>query len=188
MKFRIVIAAVILAWIALAVNDARAYSHYTKLDEIATKLAMRPVEYRCLSYQESLADSMIQFWGAAAYVEWDFTENENGEWKWGPKDYAVASFDSCQPLLQYLQGKVVAPSRLAWAVLVLTHESGHLRGMEDEAWTECWAIRHVRYVAQFLGFSYEMALYLEKEALIHDLRLRKKNPEYDRKTCQRPGG
>lgn len=72
--------------------------------------------------------------------------------RWRPGKAAVLKHGLCESLLT----KDADPVQQALAVLALTHESGHLRGHRwsaDEAKTECWAIRHFRYVAIHLGLD-----------------------------------
>ena len=117
---------------------------------------MRPVTVRCLTQQESDEDWVILY-GAAAYVEGTF----NAKGRWVPFDYSVFMYGICETIEAYQLGEPVLLKEFAWAVLVLTHESGHLRGWKwasDEARTECWAIRHTRYVAQHLGMTDPAAL------------------------------
>lgn len=49
---------------------------------------------------------------------------------------------------------------VAYAVAVLTHESVHMRGVMDEAATECQAIRRSASVAEALGASPQSAAYI----------------------------
>lgn len=73
--------------------------------------------------------------------------------RWHPGKHAVLRFGLCEAILH---PEKWTTEETALAVLVLTHESGHLRGHRwsaDEAKTECWAIRHFRYVATRLGLD-----------------------------------
>ena len=51
-------------------------------------------------------------------------------------------------------------TRVALGVAVLTHESVHLRGVMDEAATECEAVRRSASVARLLGASPQAAAYI----------------------------
>lgn len=133
-------------------SSASPYARNTTIDATASWLAMRPVSVRCLTQKESDEDPVIQ-WGAAAYVI-GYSDSDG----WHPLDYSVFSHGICEPLIALQAGDLSGYSvgDLALSILVLTHESGHLRGWRwaaDEAKTECWAIRHVRYVAQRLGVT-----------------------------------
>lgn len=146
--------ALVTVLLALLAGTARASATYPELDAVASWLAMRPVEVRCLTQEESDADMNIVVWGASAYVE--VIEGK-------PADYTVFSYGLCERLLSVLsnswQGRYTLSS-LGWAVLVIAHESGHLRGhgwWGSESRTNCWALRHVRYTALRLGASDDLA-------------------------------
>lgn len=148
---RVFIVAIILT-VALILaghsSSAPLYTTYPKIDAVASWLAMRKVEVRCLNTSESTSDIYISS-GAEAYVEGIY--DKNGVWR--PRNYAVFKNGLCEELLQPRR-----VSELAWAILVLTHESGHLRGWSwsaNEAKTQCWAMRHFRYTANRLGYSTE---------------------------------
>ena len=47
--------------------------------------------------------------------------------------------------------------RAVWGVVTLAHESWHLRGVTDEAMTQCYAIQTVEQVARRLGVSRQNA-------------------------------
>ena len=88
----------------------------------------------------------------------------------------------CRRVNAALSGEPTAYSaasyRLAFAVLVLTHEAVHLSsyaGAFDEALTECRAIQLVHDVAVRLGETDEAARALGHEAMRYDARL----PGYD---------
>lgn len=64
----------------------------------------------------------------------------------------------CQPLERWKRGKTVPLDKLGAALLTLTHESIHLRGVTDERVTECTALRELRAVARtHFGISREKA-------------------------------
>ena len=120
------------------------------VDETTSWLAMRKVSVHCLTAEESALDITIVL-GASAYIEGWFDHRG-----WHPGKYAVYGVGLCETLDALAAGDVsgLTVEDVAWAVLVLTHEAGHLRGHRwsgDEAKTECWAIRHVGYVAYRLG-------------------------------------
>lgn len=81
-------------------------------------------------------------------------------------------------------------SRKALAVLVLIHESYHLRkswsARGNEAKVECKAIRHFRVGAIMLGATPEYATQLRVYALQHHWRLAAKVPAYYRPDCRVP--
>lgn len=139
---------------ALAAAPAHAWRSYAPIDAAASWLAMRDVSVRCLTPEETANDPLIVFYGAVAYVD-GWVELDG---RWHPGDNAVFKHGICETLLALLawDARPYTVSDLAWALLVLAHESGHLRGHEwsgSEALTECWAIRHVGYVAAWFGVS-----------------------------------
>lgn len=146
----------IVALILLALSlSARAQASWSdkRIDGIASWLAGRPVSVNCLTLEESKSDFTIRM-GAAAYVDgWFDAKN-----RWHPYDAAVFDHGICERLRDVLDGDASRWSgrSLAWAVLVLTHESGHLmdrRWSRDEAKTECWAVQHVQAVGRRLGIT-----------------------------------
>lgn len=119
---------------------------------MASWLAQRPVQVHCLTQKETDNDEIIVFWGADAYVLG--MKDDKGVWR--PFDWTVFRHGLCEILLKLEAGQAadVPTEELAWAILVITHESGHLRGWgwsANEAKTQCWAMRHFRYVAQRFG-------------------------------------
>lgn len=152
MRRFIVIALLVVA--AAFASEARAYSVFAELNAVASWLAQRDVEVRCLTEDESSTDFVIAVLGAQAYVEGWLDAKAD----WHPDDATVFKHGHCEALLALVGGDASGYSvrDLALAILILTHESGHLRGHRwsaDEAKTECWAIRHFRYVAERLGVS-----------------------------------
>ena len=143
--FTLALAGAITLALVLA-DPTGAYKTYPTLDATASWLAQRPVEYRCLSQWESDHDYVISVWGAAAYVEFA----EGG----GPEDYAVAAQPWCKVLRALRVGRASAWSAeyVVASVLILVHESGHLRGSSfpywsNEAIVNCWAVRRAAAVA-----------------------------------------
>lgn len=165
----------------LLAAPAAAYSTHPELDATASWLAQRPVTVRCLTAAEAEADMAIQLFGAAAYVE----ITPDG----GPENYTVFDHGLCEKLLAVKddswRGRY-SLSAIAWAVLVLTHESGHLRGWAwwtSEARTNCWALRHARYVALRLGASDDLSYGIRSWAVYW---YRKQPPDYRLAGCRIP--
>ena len=70
--------------------------------------------------------------------------------------------DGCAPLVRVLYGGSWPEDgggriELAAAVSLLAHEVAHALGTSDEARAECWALQHVRRVAELLGAPAESA-------------------------------
>lgn len=129
------------------------------LNAVASWLAMRSVTVQCLTESESAEDIVVSIFGASAYVKgWN---DRHGNWH--PFSTATFAYGHCELLLDFLAGDLSewTVDEFAWAILVITHESGHLRGHRwsaDEAKTQCWAMQHFRHVARRLGVTDEAAL------------------------------
>lgn len=171
---RLLVAVLVALFLAA---PAAAWVDNPVLDETASWLAGRPVTVHCLTRAEEAADGIM----AQAYGYVMFTVA-------GPDDYMTVGHDVCGPLLRWLKDRVrnVREGKLALAIMVLTHEAGHLRGMFNEARTQCWAVRHVRYVAEHLGFNDKEARWLRDLALRFDAAHNRQFPEYDLPGCARP--
>jgi hypothetical protein len=139
-------------------SPAVAYYQTPGINGVASKLAGRKVEIRCLTRTEAMSDFTIAL-GAAAYVE-GITDPLTGAWR--PKNYAIFDGAICKDL------KVVASGGpfdghdgydLVWSMIVLAHESGHMRGKSwssSESRTQCWALQHLRSTFRMLGLPYGM--------------------------------
>lgn len=175
------LAVLLAATVFLSPALGRAWDSYPEINTVASWLAQRPVTVRCLNEREADSDPAIVF-GAAAYVPG--VEDTRGRWR--PDDYAVFSPGLCEAILSLYGGQPVPFRSLAWAVLVLAHESGHLRGHRwaaDESLTERWALRHYRYVALRLGMTQEQA----RRALAIAIRHHRALPdEYLDSRCRSP--
>jgi len=147
------IVALTLMLLIVFAHDARASWQDARLNAIASWLAGRPVRVKCLDAQESRSDKVIAL-GASAYV----AGRVDRRGRWWPSRVTVFKDGICQRLWNALEGDASRWSArsLAWAVLVLTHESGHLRAAPwsgSEAETECWAVQHVQAVGRRLGIE-----------------------------------
>lgn len=169
----------------LLVPPAQGWGKDAFIDETATWLANgRKVHIRCLTEEESREDTLIGFWGASAYVEgW-----LDGRGYWHPFRYSVFGYGICEPLQALRAGDASAwkVSDIAWALMALTHESGHLRGhrwSEDEALTQAWALRHTRYTAARFGVSGEALVLVMRHVVRWHLKLPQ---EYRTEACRNP--
>lgn len=138
---------------ALFASPAVAYYEEPGINGIASTLAGKKVSVRCLTPAEEAGDPIIGVEGAEAYVEgWvDFTG------RWRPKPYSVFKGIHCNILRRAAKGNLagVTLNDFAWSLLVLVHESGHLKGAKwsgDEAKTQCWAMQHFRSALNQLGY------------------------------------
>jgi len=162
----VAVAALFIAQVALA---AQLFATYPQVDQIASWLAMRKVEIHCLDKAEAYEDPVIAS-GAEAYVVGWVDERGN----WHPYNYAVLNEGYCELLLEVNYDPMLR-GKIALAILILTHESGHLRGHKWSAFedkTQCWTMRHFGYVAQKLGYTDpEILLSLKQYAIYWHLRL-----------------
>lgn len=144
-----------------------------RLDALASKFAMRPVTIECLTEEE---DSTLSYAWGYTYLYWD---------------KAVVDAALCNAALAIADG---APERepdwrMAVAVLVLVHESYHMRHWDlrhSEAAVECRAIRHTRVAMRLLGADERLADRLMPWALATHWRIGAVAPEYNSKTCKVP--
>lgn len=163
--------AVLLAVLTLAA-PAGAFTRHATLDDTASWLALRPVSVHCQSAAESAADPVVVYWGASGYV--DVERNRQG--KEHPANHTVFAHGICEALVALMSGNAGdhGVGALAWAVLVLAHESGHLRGhawWRDEAKTQRWALRHFVATAVHLGIEEPAARLLLRFAVQHHREL-----------------
>jgi hypothetical protein len=124
-----------------------------RLAEIASAIARRPVEVRCPG---PLA-RMLMFETLDGSVAFDADGRPHDETKL--REAPCAELDALAEGRRAAQLDCVERSTtcgddaqaLAWAVDVLTHESWHLRGIMDEAETECHSLQTMAWAAQRLG-------------------------------------
>ena len=119
-----------------------------RLARVASALAGRPVGVRCPGFLSGLVDVH----GDAGRVRFD----ANGR----PAGYTDLSPDTCRALRRLphtdfscLQHDACGYTAFdaAWAAHALAHEAFHLRGYEDEAVAECYAMQDTAFVAERLG-------------------------------------
>ena len=142
-------ALICLCMIVLVLSaQAAAFSSPPSLNRIASKLAGRKVTIRCLTKQETLIDPIFLD-GTEAYVE-------------VPNPYAVFKYGHCENLLALLAGDAsgITLNQLTWSILVLIHESGHMRNVSwarSEPLIQCWAMQHFRAGLKMLGVHLPIA-------------------------------
>jgi hypothetical protein len=123
-----------------------------RLGEVAALVARRPVQVRCEDFSDGTPlepGGVVQFNGTQ------------------PAQFARIRPDVCTALLRFIRsprGAYACVARRscdesvalsARALTVLTHESVHLRGVRNEAVTQCYAMQAVARVARALGASAE---------------------------------
>ena len=124
-----------------------------RLGDVATLVARRPVQVRCEDFSDG---KTLEPKGV---VEFNHR---------GPADFARIRPDVCTRLLQFIRSPGGAAACVAsrscqdssvfWsaqALTVLAHESVHLRGVRNEAVTQCYAMQDVPRLARALGASPE---------------------------------
>jgi hypothetical protein len=121
-----------------------------RLSSIASELARRPVRVRC----EGARTELMDLRGESGSVE--FVDGR-------PTDDATLKDGICATLHLYSQSTKRGPSCLlpcddttpavVWSLNTLAHESYHLRGIRDEATTQCYALQAIGFVARRLGAS-----------------------------------
>lgn len=133
------------------------------LDKVASWLSHRPVKVYCLTPAAAANNKIIQS-GAAAYV----VINDWGE----PQNWTIVAPPACHDAELLLEQPWIGQEDSVWAILVITHESGHMRGgsfpqWDDEGIVNCWAIRRVAAVAQLeFALPPEMAADFSYEAKV----------------------
>jgi hypothetical protein len=115
-----------------------------QLASIAGEIAQRKVSVHCQGRVGELIDA------DGEYGSVSFTAN-------GPGDRAGLDRPICTALARLEQGEPVSVGDGSLAVEALAHEAYHLAGVRDEAATQCYALQAMRYVAERLGVSGEVA-------------------------------
>jgi hypothetical protein len=130
-----------------------------KLAVVASDLAGRPVGVRCPGFLSSLVNVRTE----GGTVQFD----GNGR----PADSTKLSPETCHLLrnIDRFDFSCIARGdctfkqfKAAWAVHTLAHEAFHLRGIESEATTECYALQNTAFVAERIGIDDATAQRLQK--------------------------
>lgn len=161
------LAAALLAALALAAPAAAD----PRLDRLATVFAMRPATIAC---HTAAQDAVIN-------EAWGYT---NLSWA-----YAVLDRGLCDAVTAMLDGTAYADWQAALGVLVLVHESYHVRlwpGRADEAQVECRAIRHWRVAMRIAGVDEPTIARLWPYAAWLHFRLAALAPSYNLQGCEIP--
>jgi hypothetical protein len=146
-----------LAALGFARHESRMREQGT-LAAVASQLAGRKVGVHCPSFLSSLVDTH----GEAGRVRFDETGRA--------ADYTDLSPQTCKELrhLDRVDFSCVDTAtcgyrefRAAWAAHTLAHEAFHLRGIQDEGVTECYALQNTAFVAEQLGVPSAHARKLE---------------------------
>jgi hypothetical protein len=141
-------------------------SHFTAA---ATFVARKPVAVAC----------------ANTYTDWRawvgaHVGDANGSAQPGG-DVAKLSPDACRYLRDRQRGRAVSLYSIAASLLVLVHESIHLRGEHDEGVTDCAASHEMVGVArQFFGFKTRTAI---RALMAQVAKVRDREPAVYRSVC-----
>lgn len=150
---RILIAAVVI-FFASSVGAFSYYSNET-LNKAATIFAMRDVSANCYSPTENGSPDLQDAWG---YVDIPTSA----------QSFMHIDEELCNDAIN-INDNTIDPEMRALSVLVIVHESYHLRNWGasgNEAKVECKAIRHWKYGAHFIGATNETIKELFPYALI----------------------
>lgn len=133
-------------WDALA-GDTRADAA-TRFSEEASRIAGKPVTIRC--------DESRDYVGAVQHA--DGVATVGG-------DRAYLTPERCHDLYRLAFEGEVTSSQTARALAVLAHEAWHLRGVDDEGTTECYALQSGVELGERLGLSAGTARQMMRQQL-----------------------
>jgi hypothetical protein len=140
-------------------NQHRTNGHERLLGTIASEIAERPVAVNC----QGLPSALVDISPRAGEVMF----NEDGT----PPDATTLKRDTCRHLTRFADARSsrsfecvrraqpceLSTGKVVSAVRVLAHEAWHLRGVTNEAETECYALQTTALVARRLGATPEEA-------------------------------
>lgn len=156
-----------------------------RLAAVAAEIALRDVDVSCPGFWSRL----VEVTPNAGWVDFD----EHGR----PGDEASLSAAACDGLERVWRGDERSfrcllaggcePGTLAAVsgIVTLAHESWHLRGIVDEARTQCYAVQTTEAVAVELGIPPAEARVIAARVALEDARAPR--GEYHSPAC-RPGG
>lgn len=144
-----------------------------RLALVASAVADREVDVSCPGFWTRL----VEITPNAGWVDFD----EHGV----PDDRTRLSAATCSSLEGVWKGDAPAGHDAMWALVTLAHESWHLRGVKNEAQTQCYAIQSVYAVARGLGVPERGARLVAARAALDDAL--KPPGDYKSREC-RPGG
>lgn len=141
--------AILIFWVGLdlVIREAKSFHIALSLNGVASAIAGRPVNVRCYGDEPQ---------SPAEYGAWGYVEVPTGKQQWEALDERLCAGASAP-------NSDLPDWQRALGVLVLTHESYHLRrwgGAGDEGKVECKAIRHWKTSMRLLGAT---------EATVNDL-------------------
>ena len=157
----------------------------TRLALVASEIALRDVDVSCPGFWTRL----VEVTPNAGWVDFD----EHGR----PADETSLSAATCRSLERVWRGKARSFACLlsggcdsetlgaVSGIVTLAHESWHLRGIVDEARTQCYAVQSTEAVALALGVASVDARALAARVALDEAR--SPRGEYHSPAC-RPGG
>lgn len=147
---------------------AEAVARYS---EAASLVAEKPVSIRC--------DEARDYVGAVQHT--DGVATLGG-------DLAILTPEICHDLYRLAFEGEVTGSRTGRAIAVLAHESWHLRGVGDEATTECYALQSGVQLGRRLGLDDDRARQLMRQQLTENALRGAESIEYRVTSDCRDGG
>jgi hypothetical protein len=156
-----------------------------RLALVASEIALRDVDVSCPGFWTRL----VEVTPNAGWVDFD----EHGR----PSDETSLSAATCRSLERVWRGKERSFACLVSGgcdqdtlgavsgIVTLAHESWHLRGIVEEARTQCYAVQTTEAVARALGISHADARAIGVRVALDDARAPRS--EYHSSAC-RPGG
>jgi hypothetical protein len=127
----------------------------------ASQVAEKPVTIRC--------DEAGDYVGAVQHADGVAAIGD---------DLAYLTPERCLDLYRLAFEGEVRSSQTARAVAVLAHEAWHLRGVADEATTECYALQSGVEVGRRLGLSEQAARQLMRQQLAENALRARSSPAY----------
>jgi hypothetical protein len=156
-RVRVVLILLVPLMLFSAWQFTRREENENRLALVASAVASRKVEVSCPGFFARL----VEITPNSGWVDFD----QNGT----PGDKTNLSASTCRGLERVWRGDQTSFGCLisgscdeetlhaVWGVVTLAHESWHLRGVTDEAITQCYAIQTVEQVARRLGVSRQNA-------------------------------
>ena len=137
--------------VVLATPGVRRELAERRLESAAGVLAGRSVDVEC----QTLGGAFVDGGAELGYVRFDSAGR--------PEPATLLKYEPCRDLMAWLRSDKSSPSpQQVVAVHVLAHEAMHMRGLSDEARTECAAVQRDAQVARLLGASADEALALAR--------------------------
>ena len=184
-QMRVVVLLLIPIFLFSAWQYTRREENENRLALVASEVALRDVDVSCPGFWMRL----VEITPNAGWVNFD----EHGR----PSDETSLSASTCSSLEHVWRGKQRSFGCLLGGgcsrgtldavsgVVTLAHESWHLRGILDEARTQCYAVQTTEMVARSLGIVVEDARALAARVAADDAR--EPVGQYHSTEC-RPGG